>query len=72
MYNFFNDTPEDLDHTADVQCHSWGKSILEAFENMAPCMLNYMTDIMLVNPDESIQLEVRGEGNLIDRLLRYM
>ena len=32
---------------------------------MAPCMLNYMTDIMLVqvNPDESIQLEVRGKGN---------
>jgi len=26
-----------------------------------------MTDIMLVNPDESIQLEVRG--NLIDKLL---
>lgn len=65
LYNFLNDTPEDLDHTADVQCHSWGKSILEAFENMAPCMLNYMTDIMLVqvNPDESIQLEVRGKGN---------
>lgn len=48
---------EYLDHTADVQCHSWGKTIIEAFENMAPCMFNYMTDLSTVEIDVNKTIE---------------
>ena len=59
---FFNVTIADLDHTADVQCHSWGVDLVEAFQNMAPCMLNYMTDITKVreDPDETINIRISG------------
>ena len=36
---------EYLDHTADVQLHSWGASLDEAFQNIIPCMFNYMTGV---------------------------
>ena len=52
----------DLDHTADVQCHSWGSNLKEAFENMAPCMFNYMTDLLtvIINPESTIEITVKG------------
>ncbi len=52
----------DLDHTADVQCHAWGDTLEQAFENMAECMLNYMTDINLIkiDPEESQEMTVIG------------
>jgi SHS2 domain-containing protein len=52
----------DLDHTADVQLHCWGSNLLEAFQNMAPCMLNYMTDInnVKIDPEESLEIIVQG------------
>jgi SHS2 domain-containing protein len=52
----------DLDHTADVQCHAWGGSLIEAFQNMAPCMFNYITDIskVQINPTRSSSIEVNG------------
>ncbi len=52
----------DLDHTADVQCHAWGATLKDAFQNMAPCMMNYMTDLTLVNidPDEPANITIEG------------
>jgi len=52
----------DLDHTADVQCHAWGANMKEAFQNMAPCMMNYMTDLTLVevDPEETLTLTIEG------------
>lgn len=63
----------DLDHTADVQCHAWGKDVKEAFEHMATCMLNYMTDIKLIpeDPSESITITVSGT-DLQALLYNYM
>jgi hypothetical protein len=53
----------DLDHTADVQCHSWGATMTAAFENMAPCMFNYMTDLVKVeeDPEETVEMKVEGK-----------
>lgn len=39
------DKYEYLDHTADVQLHSWGDTLQESFENLALCMFNYMTPL---------------------------
>lgn len=61
----------DLDHTADVQCHAWGADMKAAFENMAPCMLNYMTDLALISIDESksTHLEVTGAAAIVYLIL---
>ena len=52
----------DLDHTADVQLHAWGCSIKDAFENIVPCMFNYMTDLSMfeINPNKTIEIDVKG------------
>lgn len=39
---------EYLDHTADVQLHSWGTSLPRAFEQAVIAMMAYMTDLELV------------------------
>eukprot|EP01039_Chlorochromonas_danica_P006046 gene6046-6659_t len=64
---------EYLDHTADVQCHAWGKDMIEAFENMAECMLNYMTDINLIalDPEETQEMTVSGH-DMESLLYNYM
>ena len=66
---------EYLDHTADVQCHSWGPTLETAFENMAPCMFNYMTDLALVKEDEhegsGEEMEVKGH-DMKSLLFNYM
>ena len=53
----------DKDHTADVQLHVWGSNMKEAFQNMAPCMLNYMTDVTLIpiDPEETVVMNVTGK-----------
>lgn len=63
----------DLDHTADVQCHAWGRDLAHAFENMAECMTNYMTDIDLIDidPQETLKITVTGH-DLQSLLYNYM
>ena len=52
----------DLDHTADVQFHVWGPSLNKAFENIAPCMANYITDLSTVTIDENTPVEFKVTG----------
>lgn len=55
----------DLDHTADVQLHCWGKNLSEAFAHMVPCMFNYMTDLstVTIKAEKVIEFTVKGERN---------
>lgn len=67
------DSYEYLDHTADVQCHTWGKTLGEAFQAMIPCMFNYMTDLTTVEADPASTLEFEVDAHDMQSLLfRFM
>jgi len=57
---------EYLDHTADIQIHSWGNSLSEALENATLAMFGYMTKLISIQESLNIsdvcgsQIEVRG------------
>ena len=54
---------EYLDHTADVQYHSWGRTLQEALEGQAYALFNYMTPLEYVEVDERrepITLTIEG------------
>ena len=55
---------EYLDHTADIQIHSWGRTLGEAFEHAGHAMYNYMVplDCIDVNPRVP-ELRVRASGH---------
>jgi SHS2 domain-containing protein len=65
---------EYLDHTADVQLHSWGESLKESFEQIAMSMFAYMTDIetveMKVKQELNVQLE--NDDDLINLVYRWL
>lgn len=62
---------EYLDHTADVQIHSWGDELSEAFEQSAMGMFNYMTDINGVVPRSQREISVEAD-DLQSLLYKYL
>jgi len=44
---------EYLDHTADIQLHSWGSSVKEALGNLVLALFDYMTDLNTIEIDLS-------------------
>merc|ERR1712146_125787 len=60
---------EYLDHPADVILHAWGSSLILAFENIVPCMFNYITDISTVQEDPVCTRSVVVEGHDLHSLL---
>jgi len=44
-----------LDHTADVQIHSWGATLKQAFEQAGVAMTGYMTELDKVDIDPDLE-----------------
>lgn len=66
---------EYLDHTADVQLHSWGDTLTESFEQIAMSMFAYMTDIETVEMSSEHELVVRldeGDGDLLNMVYHWL
>ncbi len=60
---------EYLDHTADVQLHSWAPSLKEAFELVCVAMFGYITELDKVEEDDSFDVTVEASGHDMDSLL---
>eukprot|EP00116_Pleurobrachia_bachei_P008908 sb/3469170/ len=52
---------EYCDHTADIQVHSWGSDLREAFEECCIGMFGIMTDLSKVEATDTFELEARGD-----------
>jgi SHS2 domain-containing protein len=61
--------PPDLDHTADIQLHSWGSTLEEALEQVVLAMFSYMSDITRVEIDPEREDTFTVEGHDMDSLL---
>ncbi|PJF17541.1 Protein archease-like [Paramicrosporidium saccamoebae] len=59
----------DLEHTADIQIHSWGGSLEESFIECAYALYDYMTDRSTVNVDSQHTTTINVTGDGVDRLL---
>ena len=60
---------EYLDHTADIQLHSWGDSLEEAMEQVVIAMFSYVTDLTRVDIDPARTDSFVVEGHDLDSLL---
>jgi SHS2 domain-containing protein len=52
---------EYLDHTADVQIHSWGNNLIESFTQAANALIDYMTSRDTLSPLKSYSLDICAE-----------
>lgn len=57
----------DLDHTADVQLHSWGETLIEALEQNGMAMFGYMTELESVEISQKHIIEAKADD--LDGLL---
>jgi SHS2 domain-containing protein len=60
---------EFLDHTADVQIHSWGDSFAQAAEQAVIGMFNYISDTSTVHVDASLNRRICAAGHDLQSLL---
>lgn len=60
---------EYLDHTADVQLHSWAPTLKEAMELVCVAMFGYITELDKVEEDDSMEVTVEASGHDLDSLL---
>jgi len=51
---------EYLDHPADIQLHSWGRTLKEVFEQVAVSMFGVMTELETVDPLHEENVEATG------------
>lgn len=51
---------EFLDHTADIQIHSWGQTLKDSFEQAALAISGYMTDMSIIYPLSSATISAQG------------
>ncbi|MEM0227173.1 MAG: archease [Ignisphaera sp.] len=65
---------EFLPHTADIMIKSWGKSLEEAFSEVAKALFEIITDTSSIAPSMEINLEVCGHDleNLLYRWLEEL
>lgn len=60
---------EYLDHTADIQIHSWGDTLSNAFEHAALGMYNCLTPLSGLDSTKQ-SIEIEAEGHDLESLLR--
>ncbi|KAK2952781.1 putative Archease [Blattamonas nauphoetae] len=60
---------ETLDHTADIQFHSWGTTMKEAFEQIGLCMFDYVTELQALEIDDSLTHDFEASGHDMESLL---
>ena len=66
---------EFLDHTADIQVHSWGKNLEEAFEQATLGLMDLMVDTKDISPEISKEITLSAPDKeilLVDYLSEYL